>query len=575
MTKVDFWGLQRSIQERFVASTQGAAAPAPLALRPLARDGRILSYFALGVCGLIGALIALRIGFGDLESRYALAPLGCIAVYGGLFALSAFGFFKAAARYVTAYAVPFQPALYLFPIGVIDARAPQLLVYRISEETQAHVDAARRSLRIDVGGAHFEFPAGDVERAQQAANAINELRDRLANAGPDSSTREQSLVDPLLDNGFKNPFSPTDPLRKALPFWLKIWPLMALVLGVLLGVAAFLVRNHLSEVRLYAAARQADHTETYRTYLARGGKNPDVEALLLPRTELRDAVQRGGVSAIEQFVAQHPNTQIKPEVDAALQQALLKELSAAEATGKLSALNAYAAEYARYAFLTPNIERAINARIQATLQQLKPALAPNQSRLLPFMERLLRYTAKHGPEVLVRFQRKPTETLETAEKSLRLSAYFSGTKTLPGQFFDEAHQTPREEAAAAYVTAALNDHFPRDLVAAKAGPALDADADPKPTVPTVLVTYHTELSGAFTSRRPRFAMSGIGLISKVSFEIPGDADGLSFKLTVWRAPDLNSLTDTSTPAELYETMAGEAFKRFMKKYLATLFVEKN
>ncbi|MES1178640.1 MAG: hypothetical protein ABUL62_30240 [Myxococcales bacterium] len=574
MTKVDFWGLQRSIQERFVASTQGAAAPAPLAVRPLARDTRILSYFALGVCGVVGAFIALRIGFGDLNSRYALAPVWCVAVYGGLFALAAFGFFKAAARYVTAYAVPFRPALYLFPIGVIDARAPQLAVYRITEETQAHVDSARRSLRIDVGGSHFEFPAGDVERAQQAASAIIELRDRLANAGPDSSTREQSQVDPLIDNGFKNPFAPTESIRKALPFWLKIWPLLALGFGVLLGGAAFLIRNHLSEARLYAAARSADQTDTYRTYLARGGKNPDVEALLLPRTELRDAVQQGGVSAIEQFIAQHPNTEIQPEADAALQQALLKELSVAQASGTLSALKAYAAQYSRYAFLAPNIERAINARIEATLQQLKPSLAPNQSKLLPFMERLLRYTAKHGPEVQVRFQRKPTETLETAEKSLRLSAYFSGAKTLPGQYFDEAHQTPREAAAAAYVTAALNDHFPRDLVDAKAGPALDAAADPKPTVPTVLVTYHTELSGAFTSRRPRFAMSGIGLISKVSFEIPADSEGLAFKLTVWRAPDLNSLTDSSTPADLYETMAGEAFKRFMKKYLATLFVEK-
>jgi hypothetical protein len=112
------------------------------------------------------------------------------------------------------------------------------------------------------------------------------------------------------------------------------------------------------------------------------------------------------------------------------------------------------------------------------------------------------------------------------------------------------------------------------LVDAKLGPSLDAAADPKPTVPTVLVTYHTELSGAFVSRKPRMALSGIGLITKVSFDIPGDSEGLSFKLTVWRAPNMTTITETSTPAELYETMAGEAFKRFMKKYSATLFVEK-
>ena len=575
MTKVDFWGLQRSIQERFVASTQGAAAPAPLAIRPMARDTRILTYAALGVCGFVAAIVGLRVGFGDLNSRYALAPAWCIAVYGGLFALSALGFFKAAARYVTAYAVPFRPAVYLFPIGVIDARSPQLAVHHISEDTQVTVDAGRRSLRLELSGAHYEFPAGDVEQAQRAANAIIELRERLANAGPESTTREQSLVDPLIDNGFKNPFAPPEPLRKTLPFWLKLWPLLALGPGVLLGGAAFLIRNHLSEVRLYAAARSADRTETYRLYLARGGKNPDVEALLLPRTELRDAVQRDSVAAIEQFLAQHPTTQIKPEADAALQQALLKELSTAEAAGTLGALKAYAAQYARYSFLTPNIDRAINARIDAALQQLKPTLASNQSRLLPFMERLLRYTAQHGPEVSVRFQRKPIETLETAEKALRLNPYFSGQTTLPGQYFDESHQTPREATAAGYITAALSDHFPHDLVDPKAGPALDANADAKPTVPTILVTYHTELSGAFISRKPRMALSGIGLITKVSFEIPADSEGLNFKLTVWRAPNLNTITETSTPADLYQGMADEAFKRFVKKYLATLFVDKN
>ena len=574
MDRVDFWGLQRSIQERFVASTEGAAAPAPLAIRPLARDGRVLAFSVLGLCGLLGAVVALRLGFGDLGSRYALAPSGFLALYAGCFTLSAFGFLKAAARSVSAHAVPYRPALYLFPIGVIDARAPRFSVYRINEQTEARFDAARACLSVNLGGTHFEFPAAEAARAEQAAAALIELRDQLANSGPDSSARQQSLVDPLVDNGFKNPFAPAESLRRALPVWVKIWPVFALVLGVLLGGAAFFVRNHLSEGRLYAAARAADRTETYRAYLARGGNNPDVAALLLPRTELRDAVQVGGVAAIEQFLATHPNSKIQTEVDGALQQALLKELSLTEATGTLGALKNFETQYARYPFLTAHIDRAINTRIEATLQQLRPALAANQSRLYPFIERLLRYTAKHGPEVLVRFQRKPTETLETAEKALRQSAYFTGEKSLPGQYFDATHASPREAITAASLIDALSEHFPRDLLAAQLAPALDANADAKPTAPTLLITYHTEMSGAFTSRRPRLALSGIGVICKASFEIPGDPDPVVFKLTVWRAPDLKTVTDTSTPAELYETMATEAFKRFTKKYLATWFAER-
>src|SRR6478735_5371130 len=574
MAKVDFWALPRPVQERFVASTEGAAAPAPLAIRPLARDTRSLLYGAFGVVATLAGIGLLRIGFGDLSSRFALAPATFIALYAGCFALAAAGFFIAAVRHVKAYAVPYHPALYLYPIGVIDARSPEFVVHRITEDTQARFDPARSALRVESEGAHFEFPAADPGQAEQAAAAVLALRDRLANSGPESSAREQSLVDPLIDNGFKNPFAPAEPLRKELPGWIKLWPWMALFLGVLLGGAAFLVRNHLSEGRLYAAARKADTTEAYRTYLERGGHNPDVQAVLLPRAELRDAQRSGNVADIERYLDSHPNSPIKIEVESALQQALLKELSQAEAAGTLTALKDFSAKYARYSFLAPNVDRAINTCIDTALRQLKPALVPNQVRLLPFMERLLRYTAKNGPQLSIRFQRKPTETLNAAEKSLRQSPYFSGEKTLPGQFFDDAHETPRESAMAAALASELNSHFPRDLLDAQAGQSVEANAEPKATVPTILVTYHVELSGSFPSRKPRFALSGIGLITKISFDIPGDTDPQVFKLTVWRAPDLRTITETSTASELYEAMAGEAYKRLTKKYLATLFVEK-
>ncbi|HEY3252769.1 MAG TPA: hypothetical protein VGJ91_02435, partial [Polyangiaceae bacterium] len=81
MAKVDFWALTRPVQERFVASTEGAAAPAPLAIRPLARDPKSLAYSACGVCAALAGLLLLRVGFGDLSSRYALAPATFIALY--------------------------------------------------------------------------------------------------------------------------------------------------------------------------------------------------------------------------------------------------------------------------------------------------------------------------------------------------------------------------------------------------------------------------------------------------------------------------------------------------------------
>jgi len=329
----------------------------------------------------------------------------------------------------------------------------------------------------------------------------------------------------------------------------------------------------LSEARLYAKTRAADTSESYRAYLARGGQNPDVESVLLPRAELRDARAHGDVAAIEQFMAAHPKTQIQPEVDSALHEALLKELAAASAAGTLTALNDFRTRYARYPFLQPDIDRAVNARIEAALQKIRPTLAPGQSRCSECGGPIGAYAAKHGAEVDVRFQRKPTESFDAAEKALHQSAYFTGEKSLPRQYFDAEHAAPREAAAASAIAGAIAEHFPPDLVAPKTQTTLDDSADTKATLPTVLITYHTEMSGAFSSKKPRFAVSGIGILCKASFEIPGDSEPLVFKVSLWRAPDLKSITDSTTPADVYEAMAQDAFKRFDKKYLATLFAE--
>ncbi len=574
MDSLNFWRLQRALQERFVASTQGVAAPTPIAVREIGTDSRQVGWALLGVAGLLGAIASLRVGFGDLGSRYALTPLWFATVHIALFTLASLGFLKAAARHATLHAVPYRPALYLFPIGVIDARTPRLSVYRLTDQAKARADRDRRCLHVELEGVRFEFPVSDLARAELAAHELLKLRDRLLETGPESSAREQSLLDPLVDNGFKNPFAPTEALRKAAPGWVKAWPVLAFILGVLLGGGAWRIRGRLSEARLYAAARAADSGAAYRAYLARGGLSTDVPALLLPRAELRDVTRQGTVAAIEAFGNAYPDTKIKPEIDAALRAALLKELARAESAGTLSALKNFGARYARYTFLVADLDRAIDSRIETTLRQLRPSLAPNQTALLPFMERLLRYTAKHGPTLVLRFQRKPTETLERAEKALRQSAYFSGEQSLPGQYFDPARSAPREAGVAAALSTALSAHFPPDLVSPEFAPTL-APGDGEPAAsPTLLIAYHTEMSGAFTSRKPRLALSGIGVISRTTFEIPGDPEALIFKLSVWRAPDLKAITDTTTAEDLYNTMATEAFKRYVKKYLTTLFAER-
>jgi hypothetical protein len=569
---VEFFSLARPIQERFVGSCAGTATPAPFALTPLARDPQVLGWCGAGIAAAIGGILALRSGYGDLHNAHALAPLGFALLYSAFFAGSALAFLCAAARHAKLHAVPYRPACYLFPVGVIDARAPSLVVYPISEQTKIELKGGR--LRLGFASASFEFRSGDASALARAAAALEELRKRLETAGPDSSGRELALRNPLVDNGFKNPFSPPEPMKRTVPLWTRIWPLIGIALGLLVGFASWAYRNSLSATALYAAARAADTTEAYRAYLSRGGQNPDVVPILLPRAELREAQQTPGVASLEAFAKSHPDTKIGQEIEILLHNALMKALADSEAQGTLGALKSFEAEYGHYDFLRPEIERATNKRIRATFVALQPALNSEDPAVAPFFDRLLRYAAKHGPALEIVFVQRPSETVEGEEKVLRKSGYFAGESSLPGIAFNAEHELPREAKIASALSAIFAKWVPADVLSVSPPKHIDSATDPVPTVPTITFTYHVEMSGAFTSSKPRVVICGIGLMSRVTFAIPDDKDTLSFKFSAWKSPDLRFVPEGATAADLYEDLAKYAFGKLQKKYLPTLFSEK-
>ena len=290
MAKVDFWALARPVQERFVASTEGAAAPAPLAIRPLARDPRSLAYSAFGVCAtLAGDRPAARRLRRSEQSLRARASYVHRAV---------FGLLRARGRRLLHGRGSLREGLRgaLPPRALpVPNRRDRRALARVRGASHLRSKPRRTSTRpvppcaSSSRALTSSFRPPTPRRRNKPPPPCSACVTSWPTPGPESSAREQSLLDPLIDNGFKNPFAPAEPLRKELPGWIKILAYFRVILGVLLGGAAFLVRNHLSEGRLYAAARRADSTEAYRTYLERGGHNPDVQALLLPRAELRDA----------------------------------------------------------------------------------------------------------------------------------------------------------------------------------------------------------------------------------------------------------------------------------------------
>lgn len=74
MRKQDFYSLPRSIQDRFIESSQGAAAPVPIAVAVRSENKSTL--WGLTSLSVAGAWVGFfMMGFGDLSSPLALGNL--------------------------------------------------------------------------------------------------------------------------------------------------------------------------------------------------------------------------------------------------------------------------------------------------------------------------------------------------------------------------------------------------------------------------------------------------------------------------------------------------------------------
>ncbi len=569
MQIVDFFNLERSLQDRFVEAANGAVPPTPIAFKAARPRAGVLGWWAICLVATVGSIALLGVGFGSLESSMALLGLPWAVALGGLVALAAFAALRALALDHDRDSLPYRAGAYVFPIGVVDAQTQVVRVYRFSELS----DVTRRDKRVTLRfeGASFDFDTADSALAEQLVALVEQHRQRVSGDFGPPSSRELAGLDPLADTGFKSPFTPSERRRKSSPRWLRFGWLAAVLAGVVLGPLAWKGRNHLSEERLYAHARSQNDTAAYRAYLARGGERPEVRELLLPQAELREAVARDSVAALEAFLARGPQPKIEAEVQAALKKALLKELAAVSATGSLSKLE----EFAKAQPHRQLIQNELGLKRAELFQKASRAFAavaqPSTPGLVGAIGRLLFYAQKHGPEVQVVFRRRQAESSKEAEAQLQKSAYFMGPEALPSRFFRPEDWQPREADVGRELTERLNREFPAEILRFVLAPAIDDDGTdaPKLDKPTLLITHRTEMSGAFMSKLPRGAFVGIGVMVRSVLLIPGDdQQPLAFKFSAWLPPDLKLWEQPgTTPRDLYEAVAREGLSRYTKKQL--------
>jgi hypothetical protein len=574
MQKSNFYEFTRPVQERFIGSVNGTGMPTPILER---RGGPPLPYYwlALSAVGLLVVIVLFPMGLGSLQSGLAIQSFGLLLVYvAGLFAL-VFGVMKTLAAWREVKALPFRPGVYVFPIGLVDARAYVLEIHPLSEIKNVEQRASDLVLSLE-GGASYTFSFPSSEDVGLGAANLDAARVHLEQA---SSTRESlrpgafAGIDPF--HGAASPFVPNKALVREVPIWAKLPWAFALGAGVVVGLSIWLLRNHIGDRRLYTSALEKNDIAAYQAYLARGRRFRDeVERIRLPRAELRVAEKAGSVDAIEEYIHSHPSSAIPDEVQAARRTALLQELERSKEIGTVTALRDFDFRHPHHG-LDAEVKKAIHQVYVLAFEKYRAEYAPKDPEAAKFMGELITVVEQKGPTALIRFHHKPSRTLEKADSVVAKSKYFNGTQSFPSRYFDAAHLQSRENDTAAVIVQRFSEAFPKDILSMQVGEEV-AEAEgalPAVTSPTLFIEHGVEWAGGVsTSTNPRGVFIGAGMMFDASFRLPTDAKPRRFKMADWRAPDVSALKGEARPEEkLYEGMARTCFESFTKRLLATLF----
>lgn len=578
MKAVDFYKLQRAIQDRFVGSVMSGFPPAPLVAVKGGTSAKIV-WLGISAGCFIGLIVAARLGYGALESGMSLHSAKVLPLYLVLVFGFAFGLVQAFARVVRERALPYTSGVYLFPACLIDARDDQFRVYETRDLTS--VDVQGSSIRVAfAGGAQFLFPLAKPETAHELVAEIQAARERAINAHATEDAKELVAVDPLHNPRFHSPVGPRDAYELKRPPWGKLGPVVAGAVAIVIGPTLWTVRNSGSDNKMFALATKANDTASYRLYLTHGERHRDeVADIRLPTAELRDAEKVGTVDALLKYKETHPNSKIGSDVAASIRRAMLAELEKAKAPGTLASLQDFAKRYPEHG-VQPELSAAMHAVYSRELELYKKKAPTRDKNAALFIERLFAWAEKHGPKVEVRFRRKPATTLERADQFILKTPTFMGVVTYPSRFFDDKHAGPREATLGKTLSTQFDAGLAAELFDVELG-ALVTDADlPEPKDPTLFITHVAEWSGHnYTSNRPRGSYVGLNFIFEAAFVIPGDAKPYRYKAEIFRHAATHVLHKEDEPMlgpgqaeeKVYETMAQDAFEQFGKRLLSSFF----
>lgn len=586
---IDFHGLTRSMQERFAACAHGEALPKPVAIQPLQTRAPLV-FGGVIVAAAIALALFVTHGFGDLTSADAIHRISTLPIYFACIAAIALGTAQLVVFGMRRRALPFDRAIYVFPVSLVDARSELVRVFSLADVQGIDRDPSDpRTVRVVAGtGEIFRFRAPSDETAIEWFRSIESGRDEaraLRGGVEDPRITWMFTLDPLQRPRISSPLGPRAPLARRLPSWSDRAWIVAPIAGLLLAPPLRTLRNVISDEVLYDRAQHNDDATSFKNYLSHGGPHSEhVRAVMLPRAELHDAVRLGTVEAIDNYRASHPNSVIEQEVAAARRKALLDELDRAKKVGTVAALHSFATKWPDHG-LESELRAAMHSLFAPAIESYRKQ-PPASEEVRSFIERLFAWSegkAQSGSTattIQIRFRRKPTASMRRADKMVAEHHWFIGEASYPSRYFDKAHAEPREKALAERLGKRIAEAFGQTVFTVEQGPRLD-DGDaafPQTNEPTLFITHSEDWNNLFDGSitKPRGVWVAITHHFSATFMIPGDKRPLNFELEVpERIPDqvIKQNPMGGTPAspleeKIYGTMADSAFKKFEEKYLA-------
>ncbi len=571
---IEFYRCLRPVQDRFVAATQRVAPPAPLLFH---RAGRPTAWVLLAASAglVVVATIVLVRGWGSISSPLALHRTTMLCVDVILFSAAAYCLVHATVILRAMEALPYRAGTYLFPACVVDASGSALRVWSVADVADVERQASPPALALRMGdGARVLVAGATSDEVERAAAALTSRRQELSRALAEDDFDMLAELDPLHETRVSSPITSKASMTPFSPLWMRFDWLIALCIGLPLGLGLGSMRNASSDERMYRTVAAAGSVPMYQKYLARGGRHSDeVRDVLLARAELLVAERQGTVEALEEFARTHPDSKIQNEVDAAMHRALLAELDKAKAAGTTAALDDFIHKYPDHR-VDPELKAARHALYERALVAWQNRTHVDAATGA-FIERLLASAEQHGPTCEVRFRFKPDRSIADVDRRITKHAYYRGPETLPSHYLTAAGMRAREQSVGQAVVDGFAAAFPADILAVQVGEPLAPDAAPPAGKLALVVDYTADWPGAMTaSGKPHAIFAGIRFVFDGRFLLPEGAPML-LSLKSLRAPELwktkGAVTLEDFYRKVYDAMIDRAFDDWRKKLAEVLF----